>query len=82
MGPRGVIAAELTRELGPFYVEVETHGVEAITMQTSGTLVQQDKGTIGGALTKADGFQAMGSGSVVIADHFGMSLTESLAVRR
>ena len=34
-----VVAAELTRELGPFDVEAETHGVEAIILQTSSASV-------------------------------------------
>ena len=77
-----MVAAELTRELGPFYVEAETHGVEAITMQASDTSVQQGESSIGAALTEADGFQAMGSGSVVIADPFARILAESSTARR
>ena len=77
-----VVAAELTRELGPFDVEAETHGVEAITMQASGASIQQGRSMIGEAVLVTDGFQVMGSDSVVIADSSCMSLTESSAVKR
>ena len=50
-------------------------------MQTSDASVQQDESIIGDALPQADGLQATGSDSVVVADPFGMSLTESLAAR-
>ena len=77
-----VVAAELTRELGPFYVEAEIHEVEAISIPTPGTSIQQDRSMIGSALTEADGFQAMGSDSVVIADPFDISLIESSTAKR
>ena len=82
--PTGVtaVAMELSRELGPFYEEVETHRVEAITIQTSGISIQQGGSIIRGELTEADGFQAMGSNIIVNEDPFGMSLTESSAARR
>ena len=51
-----VVAAELTRELGPFDVEAKTHGMEAITSQTSSASIQQGESSIGAALTEADGF--------------------------
>ena len=35
-----VVAAELTRELGPFYVEAKTHGVEAIFIPPPDTSTQ------------------------------------------
>ena len=77
-----VVAVELTQELGPFDVEAETHGVEAITFPTSSASVQQGEDISGGTVTEADGLQDMGSDSVVVADHYGMSLTESSAARR
>ena len=51
-------------------------------MQTSDISVQQGENIIGGALTEANGFQTIGSDSVVIADPFGMGLTESSEVSR
>ena len=56
--------------------------MEAITILTSGTLIQHGGSIIGGALIEDNGFQAMGSGIVVIGDPFGMSLTESSTARR
>ena len=56
-----VVAAELMRELGPFYVETETYGVEAISISTPDTSIPQGRSIIGGTLTEVDGFQAMGS---------------------
>ena len=76
------MAAELTRELSSFYVEAETHGVGAIFIPTLGFSSQLGRSMIGGALPQADGFQVMGSGSVVIAYLFGMSLIESSTARR
>ena len=70
------MATELMRGLDPFYVEAETHRMEAITMQASGALVQQGESSMEGTLIEADGFQDMGSYSVVIADSSCMSLTE------
>ena len=44
-----VVAVELTKELDPFNVEAETHGVEAIILQTSSVSGQQGKSMVGGA---------------------------------
>ena len=35
-----VAVTELARELGPFYFEAKTHGLEAITIPSSNTLIQ------------------------------------------
>ena len=43
-------------ELGLVYVEVETHGVEAITMQASDASIQQGKSMSGEAVSAADRF--------------------------
>ena len=72
----------MATELGPFYVEVKTHGMEAITMQVSDASVQQGESISGGTLTETDEFQAMDLDGVVIVDPFGMSLTESSTARR
>ena len=76
------MAVELTQELGHFDVEAANHGVEAIIFSTSSASVQQSESISGGALTEADGLQDMDSDSMVVADPFGMSLTESSATRR
>ena len=51
-----MVTGELTRELGPFYVEAETHGVEVISILPSSTSAQQSESIIGCTLTEADGF--------------------------
>ena len=62
-----VVSAELTRELGPFYREAESHGVEAIFITTSDTSSQLGRSMIGDASPQTDGVQPMSSDSVVAA---------------
>ena len=44
------MVAMMIRELGPFYVEAETHKVEAISIQTSDASIQYGRSMNGGAL--------------------------------
>ena len=73
---------ELARELGPFYVETESHGAEAITIPTSGTFIQHGGSIIKDALKEVDGLQAMSLDVFVIEDPFGIGFMESSIARR
>ena len=76
-----VVAMELARELGPFYVEAETHGAETITIPTSGALIQHGGSIIGDALKEVDGLQTMSLSVFMIEDPSGMGFIESSTTR-